>query len=81
MPDTIIARLDALNQGRPNDLDFLEIDKRPIGEINITGVDAGKNESPNIEMIEPETDLDPISAGAETIPELVECQDMPIIEK
>ena len=47
----------------------------------MTGVDDGGTEAPHIEVIEQETDLDPISAGAEIIPELVECEDIPIIEK
>ena len=80
MPDTMIAQVNALGQGQPNDLYLPDQKKRPIGEIYITWVDAGENEAPNIEMIEPETDIDPISAGAETLPELVERQDIPIIE-
>ena len=80
-PDTMIARANALGQGIPNDLDFLDCKKRLIGDLNITGVDDEETEAPHIELIEPETDLDPISAGAETLTELVERQDIPIIEQ
>ena len=41
MPDTVIARVNVLIPGQPNDLDFLNCKKRPIGEIEITGVDDG----------------------------------------
>ena len=44
-------------------------------------MDAGETEAPDIELIEPETDINPISAGAETLPELVERQDIPITEQ
>ena len=81
MPDIVIARVNALVQVQPNDLDFLDLKNRTIVELKITGVDAGETEAPNIELIEPDTDLDLISAGAETIPELVEHQDIPIIEQ
>ena len=43
-------------------------------------MDAGETEAPDIELIEPETDINPISAGTETLPELVERQDIPTIE-
>ena len=42
MPDTVIARVNALRQGQPNDLDFLDINNRPIGELEITLVDTGE---------------------------------------
>ena len=71
--------------------------KRPLVDLGITGVDAGKTEAPHIEMIEPDTDpgrtksphieliependLNPISAGTETLPELVECQEISTID-
>ena len=41
IPDTVIARVNALGQGQPNDLDLLDRKKRPIGEIEITVVDSG----------------------------------------
>ena len=41
MSDTVIAQVDALSQGQPNDLDFLDCKKCPILEHKITGVDAG----------------------------------------
>ena len=41
MPDTMIARVNALGQGQTNDLDFLGLNMRPIVEINTTGVDGG----------------------------------------
>ena len=81
MPDTVIVRVNALGQGQPNDLDFLDCKNRPIVDLNITGVDAGETEAPHIELIEPETDINPISAGVETLPELVERQYIPIIEQ
>ena len=80
MPDTVIARVNVLVQGQPNDLDFLDCKKRTIVDLDITGVDYGETESPHIDLIEPEINLNHISAGAETLPELVERQDIPIIE-
>ena len=41
MPDTVIARVNVLGHGKSNDLDFLDIKKHPIGDLEITGVDAG----------------------------------------
>ena len=35
----------------------LIIKKRPIGDINDTWVDSGETESPHIEMLEPDTDI------------------------
>ena len=71
--------MNALVQGKPNDIDFLDSKKRPIGDLNITGVDAGKTNAPHVEMTIPETDIDPILTGAKTLPELVECQNIPTI--
>ena len=68
MPDTLIAWLNELDQGQPNYIDFLYRKKRPVGELKITGVDSGETEASHIEIIEPETDLDTISDGTETIP-------------
>ena len=42
MPDTVIVWVNALGQGQPTDLEFLYFKKRPIGYINIKGVDAGE---------------------------------------
>ena len=80
MPDTMIARVNALGQGQPNDIELLDHKKRPIGELYIKVVDSGKTEASQIELIEQETDINPISAGTETLPELVEHQDIPTIE-
>ena len=63
MPDTMIARVNALGQGQPNNLDFLDINNRPIGELEITLVDTGETESPHIERIEPDTGISPILFG------------------
>ena len=79
MPNTVIAWVNAPSQGKHNDIDFLDRKNRPVGELYITGVDDGENESPQIELIEPETDLDPISAYTETLPEIVERQYIPTI--
>ena len=80
MPDTVIARVNALVQGQPNDLDFLDCKKRTIVDLDITGVDYGETESPHIDIIEPDTYLDPIFSGAKTLPELVKRQYMPTVE-
>ena len=64
----MIAQVNALSQGQPNDLDFLGCKKLPIGELKITGVGSGGTEAPNIDLTEPETDIDPISSGTETLP-------------
>ena len=68
MPDPVIAWVNALEQWQQNDLYFLDHKNRPIGELETTGVDDGQTEAPHIDLIEPETDIDPISSGAETIP-------------
>ena len=62
MPNTVIVRVNALGQGNTNDLDFLDWNKNPIEELKITGVDARENEAPYIELIEPDIDINPISA-------------------
>ena len=41
MPDTGILRVNTLGQVKPNNIDFLDFNKRPIGELDITGVDDG----------------------------------------
>ena len=81
MSTTVIARVNKRSQGQPNDIDFIDSKKSPIGELKITVVDAGENEAPNIDMTEQETYLDPISDGAETLTELVERQNIPTIEQ
>ena len=45
IPDTIIAQLNALDQGEPNDLQLCDSKKRPIKEIDIKRVDDGGNEA------------------------------------
>ena len=80
MPDTVVSRLNALGQGQIIDLDFLDIKKRPIGELKIKGVDYGETEAPHIDIIEPKTDIDPILSGTETLTELVERQYIPTVE-
>ena len=42
MPATVVARVKALSQGQPNDLSFFDSNKHPIGELDITGVNAGE---------------------------------------
>ena len=51
MPDTMIAQVNALNQGQPNNLDLLYHKKHPIGELDITGVDDGEHEAPQLDLI------------------------------
>ena len=58
----VIVQANALSQGQPNDLEFLDFKKRPIVDPEITSVDSGETESPKIYLIEPDTDLNPISA-------------------
>ena len=41
MTDTIIYRVNAIGQGKTNDLKLLDIKKRTIGYLEITRVDAG----------------------------------------
>ena len=41
MPDTVISRVNALGQGQPSDIDFLDHKKSPKGKIGIAGVDSG----------------------------------------
>ena len=71
MHDTMIAQVNALVQGKSNDLDILDHNNHPIGEVEIKGVYSGENEAPHIALIEPDTDLDPISAVTESLPQLV----------
>ena len=37
MPDTVIERVNTLGQVQTNDIEFLDNNKHPIGEIKITG--------------------------------------------
>ena len=37
----------------------------------------GETEAPIIKLVEPDTNLDPISSGVETLPDLLEQQDVP----
>ena len=80
MPDTVIDQVNAPGKGQPNNIQILDWSKRPIGDLDITGVNDGETKSPHIELVEPDTDLDPISDGSETLPDLVEQQDMPSIK-
>ena len=80
MPDTVISQVNALEQGMPNDIDFFDSKKRPIEELYITRFGAGETESPHVKLIEPEHDVNPISAYADKITELVERQDITTIE-
>ena len=47
MPDTIISQVNALLQGQPNDIEFLDQKKHTIGEIEITEVDARETDAPH----------------------------------
>ena len=51
IPGTIISQVNALGQGQPNDLELFERKKCPIGELKLTGVDAGETDAPNIELV------------------------------
>ena len=41
MPGTVILQVNAIGQEQSNDLDFLGCKKRPIGDIEITGLHTG----------------------------------------
>ena len=41
MPETLILQVNALSEGKINNLDLLDDKKSPIGELEITGVDCG----------------------------------------
>ena len=71
MPETMIELVGTLGQGQPNDIDLLDRKKLPIGDLNTTGVDDGETEAPPIDLIEPDTYIDPILAGTEILPEIV----------
>ena len=71
IPETVISQVNALGQVQPNYLELIDQNKRPIGELDIIGVDYGETYSPHIGLVEPETDLEPVSVGSETLPELV----------
>ena len=71
MPDTVIDWVNALGQGQPNDQQLLDYKKHPNGDLEITVVDDGETEAPHIELVEPDTDLKPISARSETLLDLV----------
>ena len=81
MPDTVIDQVNAPGKDQPNDIQLLDRNKCPIVDIDITWVNDGETEAPHIELVEPETDLDPISAGSETLPDLLEQQDIPYIKE
>ena len=80
LPDTVIAQVKALRQGKLNNLDFIDYKKCPIGDPVITGLDSG-DEALYIDLIEPETGLDPITSGTETLLELVEYKNIPTIKQ
>ena len=81
MPDTVIDQVNAPGKGQPNEIQLLDSNKCPIGDLDITGVNDGETKPPHIELVEPDTDLDPISDVSETLPDLVEQQDMPSIKE
>ena len=66
MPSTKISRVNSLGKGQPNELQFLYCKKCIIGDLKITGLDARETETPHIEFVEPDTDIDPILTGAKT---------------
>ena len=41
---------------------------------------ARESEAPHIELVKPDTGIDPVSTSKETLPDLVEYQDIPTIE-
>ena len=51
MPDTVLAQVNIISQGKPDDIEFLDGKKHSIGKINTTGVNAGETEVSHIEMI------------------------------
>ena len=53
IPDTMIVRVNALGQEKTNDIDFIDSKNHPIGELETTGVNAGENKAPHIDLIEP----------------------------
>ena len=75
MPDTVIDQVNAPGKDQPNDIQLLDHKRRPIVDLDITGVNDGETKAPHIELVEPDTDLDPISDGSETLPDLVEQQE------
>ena len=46
MPGNLFTRVNTIGQGQPNDIDFLDHNNCPIGEIEITGVNAEETEAP-----------------------------------
>ena len=76
MPDTVIDQVNALVQSQPNNLEWLDIKKCPIRDIEVTGLDDRETETPYIELLEPGTDLDPIPSRSEILTDLVEQQDI-----
>ena len=80
MPNTVISWVNILSQVQTNDLDLLGYNNHPNRELNIIGVDYGETDLPHIDLVEPETDIEYISDGTETLPELVKQLDIPSIE-
>ena len=63
MSDTVIARVNTLGAGQPEQLVFTDRRGRPIGDVELTGVDGGTEEGDPIEIVAPpnvevEDDLD-----------------------
>ena len=52
MTDTMIARVNELDQGKSNDLDLLDLNKRLIRDIDITGADTRETEAPQTGTME-----------------------------
>ena len=68
MPETVIARVNLLGKGQPEQLTFLDRKGRPIGDTELTGVGDGVEPQNQIEAIQDDdddstvlsNDLDPI---------------------
>ena len=81
MPDTVIARVNEIGKGEPEQLTFTDRKGRPIGDVELTGVDSG--EAPQSDVIQNddptvyEADLDPIDPQDD---EPIEDSDQTIIE-
>ena len=72
MPDTVITRVNILGKGQPSQLTFKDRKGRPIGDVELTGVDVqrepliaqnddnGDDDPPPLLPRNPDDDLPPL---------------------
>ena len=86
MPDTVIHRVEALAKGEPELLTFTDRKGRPVGEVELTGVDGNETPSQNliqesISQIPTEPTVDLNLPTSDSLPEPSPVQeDIPVVQ-